>query len=67
MDFDAGRLAETLLQRMPDAVVYSDADGLIRFWNEGAERIFGFSAAEAQRQSLDIIIPASLRAPLDWL
>ena len=61
MEFDAGRLAETLLRRMPDAVVYSEADGLIRFWNEGAERIFGFQAAEAQGRSLDIIIPTSLR------
>jgi PAS domain S-box-containing protein len=61
MEFDVDRLAVTLLRRMPDAVVYADADGLIRFWNEGAERIFGFPAAEAKGQSLDIIIPAVLR------
>lgn len=61
MGFNIDRLAETLLRRMPDAVVYSDAEGLIRFWNEGAERMFGFQAAEAQGQSLDLIIPDSLR------
>lgn len=61
MEFSIDLLAKTLLRRMPDAVVYSDAEGLIRFWNEGAERIFGFQAAEAQGQSLDIIIPVSLR------
>jgi PAS domain S-box-containing protein len=53
--------AETLLEAMPDAVVYSDAKGMIRYWNKGAERIFGFAASEAIGQSLDIIVPEKLR------
>lgn len=53
--------AERLLAGLPDAVVYADAAGTIRHWNAGAERIFGFAAAEAVGQSLDIIIPAALR------
>src|SRR6185437_12448467 len=56
------RLFEMLVQDAPDAIVYADADGIIRFWNRGAERIFGFSAAEASGQSLDIIIPENQRA-----
>jgi PAS domain S-box-containing protein len=44
-----------------DAIVAADRDGLIRFWNPGAARIFGFSEAEALGQSLDIIIPERLR------
>lgn len=55
-------LARTLLDTMPDAVIVSDADGTISHWNGGAERIFGFSEAEALGQSLDIIIPEYLRA-----
>lgn len=55
-------LARTLLDTMPDAVIVSDADGTISHWNGGAERIFGFSEAEALGQSLDIIIPENLRA-----
>lgn len=55
------RLFETLVQDAPDAVIYADAEGVIRFWNRGAERIFGFTAAEAVGQSLDIIIPENLR------
>jgi PAS domain S-box-containing protein len=43
-------------------VVASDREGRIIFWNPGAERIFGFSAAEAVGQSLDIIIPEPYRA-----
>jgi PAS domain S-box-containing protein len=61
MNFDPDRFATELLNSMPDAVVYSDADGLIKFWNKGAERIFGFSKAEALGQSLDIIVPEKLR------
>ena len=34
---------------------------LITFWNPGAERIFGFSSAQAVGQSLDLIIPENLR------
>ena len=34
---------------------------IIRFWNPGAIRIFGFAAAEAIGVSLDLIIPERLR------
>jgi PAS domain S-box-containing protein len=54
--------AAALLAGMPDGVVYSDAEGKIRFWNQGAVRIFGFTEAEALGLSLDIIIPENLRA-----
>jgi len=40
-----------------DAIMVCDAQGAIRFWNHAAERIFGYSAAEAFGQSLDLIIP----------
>ncbi len=59
--FDAERFAITLAAAMPDAVVYADADGRIRYWNSGAEAIFGFTAAEAIGQMLDIIVPVTLR------
>ena len=52
----------TLAREAPDAIVYADAEGLIRFWNRGAERVFGYSQAEALGQSLDIIIPERQRA-----
>jgi PAS domain S-box-containing protein len=46
-----------ILEQAPDAILYADRDGIIRLWNQGAERIFGFSAAQALGQSLDLIIP----------
>jgi len=58
---DLAALGRALLTDIPDAVVYADRNGAIRFWNSGAGRIFGFSADEALGRSLDIIIPDRLR------
>ena len=44
------------------AIIYADAQGRIRFWNQAATRIFGFSEAEGLGESLDLIIPERLRA-----
>jgi PAS domain S-box-containing protein len=53
---------DRILLGSPDAVVVCDPAGWIRLWNRGAERIFGFSRSEAVNASLEIIIPARLRA-----
>jgi PAS domain S-box-containing protein len=62
MDFDLQQFAVTLVNATSDAVVYADAEGQVRFWNAGAQRMFGYTADEALGESLDIIIPASLRS-----
>ena len=51
-----------LIENTADAILVADRQGLIRYWNIGAERMFGYSAAEAVGQSLDLIIPENLRA-----
>lgn len=56
---DLGRM---LVEEMPDGLVVADADGVIRHWNPGAERIFGFTRDEAVGRSLAIIMPERLRA-----
>lgn len=58
----ANRVAKALLGTRSDAILATDRDGVIRFWNPGAERIFGFAADAAIGRSLDIIIPENLRA-----
>ena len=55
-------LGQALLTSSSDAIVATDREGHITFWNPGAERIFGFAANEAVGQSLDLIIPENLRA-----
>jgi PAS domain S-box-containing protein len=54
-------IAESLLHTRSDAIIAADSNGIIRFWNPGAERIFGHAAADAIGHSLDIIIPERLR------
>ncbi|BBY43962.1 PAS domain S-box protein [Mycolicibacterium celeriflavum] len=46
----------------PDAIICADRDGVITFWNASAQRVFGYTPAEAAGQSLDLIIPERLRA-----
>lgn len=55
-------LGRALVRDLPDGLIVSDAKGVIRHWNGGAERIFGFTVAEAMGQPLDIIIPRRLQA-----
>ena len=55
-------LAQSLLSTRSDAIVVADRDGVIRFWNPGAERIFGHAKDEVVGRSLDVIIPERLRA-----
>jgi PAS domain S-box-containing protein len=50
-----------LVSAIGDAVVVSDAEGKVIVWNPAAERMFGFSEAEAMGQSMDMIIPERLR------
>jgi PAS domain S-box-containing protein len=56
------QIAEALLASASDAIIATDRDGIIRHWNKGAERIFGYTAADAVGKSLDLIIPENLRA-----
>jgi PAS domain S-box-containing protein len=56
-----GLIAESLLRTRSEAIIAADRDGVICFWNPGAERIFGHTAAEAVGHSLDLIIPERLR------
>jgi len=57
-----GGLLEHLAADCPDAVIYADAAGKIRFWNRSATRIFGYEVDEALGQTLDLIVPERLRA-----
>src|ERR1017187_607480 len=52
---------ERLVEVIGDAIVVSDASGAIDLWNPAAERLFGFTQAEALGNSLDLIIPERLR------
>jgi PAS domain S-box-containing protein len=54
-------LCRHIVAESSDAIMFSDREGIIRLWNSGAERMFGFTEDEAIGQSLDLIIPENLR------
>ncbi len=53
---------EAILQTSSEAIVATDRDGRVTFWNPGATRLFGFNAEEAVDRPLDLIIPETLRS-----
>ncbi|MEP6623768.1 MAG: PAS domain-containing protein [Acidimicrobiia bacterium] len=61
LSLNASALAR-LVSDLADAVIIADGDGTIMFWNEAAQRLFGWSEDEAVGRSLDLIIPERLRA-----
>ena len=54
-------LDEVIVEHIAEAVIYANREGTIERWNTAAVSIFGFSAAEAIGQSLDLMIPEHLR------
>ena len=44
------------------AIVIADRDGIIRLWNEAAERLIGHPASTAIGQKLDLIVPSDFRS-----
>ncbi len=54
-------LSERIIREAADAIIAANTSGKITLWNSGAERLFGYSEAEAITRSLDIIIPEAQR------
>ena len=56
-DITARHLAK-VVESSDDAIVSKDLNSIVTSWNPGAERIFGYAAAEIVGKSIRIIIPA---------
>lgn len=61
-DIDLYGIEVQIVAAAPDGILYTDRNGIIRLWNGGCVRIFGYAATEALGRPLDIIIPENLRA-----
>jgi len=58
---EAQSLLAAIVSSSEDAIVSKTRDDIILTWNRGAERIFGYSAAEAIGQPITLIVPDSRR------
>jgi PAS domain S-box-containing protein len=54
-------LLAAIVAASDDAIVSKTLDGIVLSWNEGAQRLFGYSPAEVVGRSIDRIIPPELR------
>ena len=61
---DRERLFGAVVESSNDAIITKALDGTITAWNRAAERLFGYTAAEAVGKHIDIIVPPDRRAEL---
>ena len=47
----------SIVESSDDAIISKDLDGIIRTWNSGAERLFGYSAGEILGKPVTILFP----------
>ncbi|HWQ52923.1 MAG TPA: PAS domain S-box protein [Bryobacteraceae bacterium] len=52
----AARLA-AIVESSEDAIISKDLDGTILTWNTGAERVYGYTVAEAEGKSVSMLLP----------
>ena len=55
------RQVAAIVESSDDAIIGNTLDGTITSWNPAAQRIYGYSAAEAIGQSIEMLVPHALR------
>jgi len=61
---DAMQRQAQLIGQVHDALVTTDLKGSVTFWNEGATRVFGYSAEEALGKPLSFLYPENQHSVL---
>ena len=56
-DADADRVLASILDASDDAIIGAAADGVVFSWNRGAERMYGYGAAEILGRSIVDLLP----------
>src|SRR5581483_777371 len=56
-----------IVESSDDAIISKDLNGILTSWNKGAERIFGYSAAEMVNTSILRLIPPDREKEEDYI
>jgi diguanylate cyclase (GGDEF)-like protein/PAS domain S-box-containing protein len=62
---EAFRQVAEIVEQSNDAIITASPDLIITSWNGGAERMYGYTAKEAVGRSIDLLVPADERPPLE--
>jgi PAS domain S-box-containing protein len=63
--FAAIETLAAIVEHSDDAIISKDVRGRITSWNAAAEKLYGYSAAEAIGQHITLIVPVERQAELD--
>ena len=58
-------LLAAIVQSTDDAIIGKDLQGTIRTWNEGAEKMYGYTAEEVVGRSIGLLAPPHLQGELE--
>jgi len=62
---DDPQVLRSLVAGLPEALVVADPQGVIRYWNDAAERLFGHAQEEAVGAGLDLLVPERFKGAHD--